>query len=471
MKNFFKNEKLANKRKLIFGILASIVLILGLGIIYLNHFTNSGLPQITGTLTLEGLAYQVTVTRDEHGTTHIEAESDKDLFLAQGFIHAQDRLFQMDLARRQASGRLAEVFGEIAINQDRYFRTLLLRYYAEKSLPVHSEETINIINWYVQGINAFIEKAISNNNLPVEFGVLRYTPEPWTVYDTLTLVNLKAYDLAGHWEGQAFRAYLIQNFSEEKALELFPINTSRTSAGPFVLTDEQLQIQGLFSNILDYLPNEFNGSNNWVISGDRTATGFPMLADDPHLSLATPSIWYHNHLKGGNFNVNGVSVAGTPGVVLGHNPYISWGVTNTGPDVQDLFIELRNPENPHQFLFEDEWEEATVLSERIYVDGGEPIDFEIIITRNGPIVSTLANYENRETELSLRWTAHSKTAELDAVLGFNRATNWEEFEEAARDLPSPTQNFVFASNDGTIAFRTIGKVPIRANGRIPDLPA
>lgn len=452
-------------KKVVIGFLGLVVVVGIGGALWLNHFTNSGLPVIEGELAVAGLNASVTVTRDKHGVAHIVAESDRDLFIAQGFVHAQDRLFQMDLGRRQASGRLAEVFGSMAIEQDRYFRTLRLRYYAIASAAVQSPETMAILEWYALGVNAFIDQAVANNNLPVEFRILGYQPEPWTIYDSLTFVKYKAYDLAGNWEGQAFRAYLLQNFSLEQALELFP---SYPLDALYVINADVLDLGPLFEHVV--LPDEHNGSNNWVVAGSRTASGAPMLADDPHLSLATPSIWYHNHLQGGSFNVNGVSVAGAPGVVLGHNDYIAWGVTNTGPDVQDLFIERRNPENPHQFLFDDQWLDAIVHHEVIYVDGGDPVEFEVVITRHGPIISELAGFEEQDYALALKWTAHQPTAELDALLGFNRATNWDEFHEAGRHLSSPTQSFVFAAVDGTIAFQVIGDIPIRANGRIPEVP-
>ena len=447
------------------GMLCIILIAIVIGGLYLNHFTRRGLPQITGEIELTGLQAAVTVTRDEFGVAHIVAHNEHDLFIAQGFVHAQDRLFQMDLGRRQASGRLAEIFGQMAVNQDKYFRTLLLRHYAEASLAVQSDETIQILTWYAAGVNAFIEQAIANNRLPVEFHILGYQPELWTVYDSLTFAKFKAYDLAGHWEGQAFRAYLLQNFDQEQAFELFP---SYPKGAPYVINPADLDMAGLFRYVV--LPDEHNGSNNWVLDGSMTASGMPMLADDPHLALGTPSIWYHNHLHGGGFHVNGVSIAGVPGIVLGHNPYIAWGVTNTGPDVQDLFVERRNPENPHQFLFEGEWSDATVLQERIYVDGADPIDFEVVITRNGPIISELASFDEPGYALSLRWTAHAPTAELDAILGFNRARNWVEFNAAGESLVAPAQNFVFAAMDGTIAFKVIGQIPIRANGRIPYTP-
>ena len=456
-------------KRIALGFVAAVVVALLGAALYVNYYTNSGRPQIAGEITIEGLTETVEVTRDDNGAPHIFAQSDKDLFMAQGFVHAQDRLFQMDMARRQASGQLAELFGEMAVNQDRYFRTMLLRHYAEQSVEVQSAETLRILQWYADGVNAFIDRAVERNDLPVEFYLIGYEPSLWTIEDSLTLVKYKAYDLAGHWEGQAFRAYLLENFSQAQAFELFP---SYPEGGPTVIASGLDQADLDFAAIFAGIPTspEFNGSNNWVVHGALTESGMPMLANDPHLSLNTPAIWYQNHIRSDRFNVNGVSVAGVPGVVLGHNRDIAWGVTNTGPDVQDLFIEQRNPNNSREFLFEDEWVEARAIHQSIAVYGADNIDFDVLVTHNGPIISDIVGFDTGNQALSLRWTAHAPTAELDAILGFNRASNWEEFNEAGRTLVAPTQNFVFACQDGTIAFKTIGLVPIRTHGDDATVP-
>src|SRR5699024_9017946 len=226
----------------------------------------------------------------------------------------------------------------------------------------------------------------------------------------------------------------------------------------YVYEADVIDIANSFKDV--HLPDPFNGSNNWVVSGDKTVSGSPLLADDPHLGLATPSIWLQMHLKNDHVNVSGVIFAGVPGIILGHNDSISWGVTNTGPDVQQLYIEKRHPENDSQFLFEDEWEEAELISEPIKVKGGETIDYEVLETRHGPIVSEFAEESAKDAVLSLRWTALDPTPELQAILEMNRATNWEEFETALENFHAPAQNFVFASVDGTIAYKANGKIPI-----------
>ena len=215
----------------------------------------------------------------------------------------------------------------------------------------------------------------------------------------------------------------------------------------------------------DLLPHEFNGSNNWVVSGDKTESGLPLLADDPHLGLDTPSIWYQMHLQSPEQNVGGVIFAGVPGIILGHNEDIAWGVTNVGPDVQDLYIEIPNPDNPTQFRYEGEWEQAQVRDETIRVKGQEDIPFEVIVTRHGPIMSEiLYDKEHPGALFSMHWTALEPTKELEAILNMNKSTDWASFETALEDFHAPAQSFVFAANDGTIAYKANGRIPIRKQG-------
>ncbi|KGA97862.1 beta-lactam antibiotic acylase [Alkalihalobacillus alcalophilus ATCC 27647 = CGMCC 1.3604] len=429
-----------------------------------NLFLNRSLPQITGEISLQHLSEPVTVIRDEKGVPHINAANEQDLYIAQGYIQAQDRLFQMDLSRRQASGTLSEVIGEASIENDKYFRTLGLRRAAEDSVQAYSSEGINVLGAFSLGVNLYIEELRQNGKWPVEFTILGYEPEGWTIVDSLTIGKYMAYDLGGHWENQAFRQYLIQSFDEEKAYDLFP---EYPEDAPYIIGVEELDFTKAFANAV--IPHEHNGSNNWVLSGEKTESGMPLLADDPHLGLATPSIWYQMHLEAPTVNVSGVIFAGVPGIILGHNENVAWGVTNTGPDVQDLYIEKRNPENPNQYLYNGEWEEAQVIPEPIKVKGQETLDYEVTITRHGPVISEFADVTESETVLSMQWTALEPSTELEAILNMNKAKNWEEFEEGLLDFHTPVQNFVVADTEGNIAFKANGKIPIRkqGNGLLP----
>ncbi|MBA2174406.1 penicillin acylase family protein [Halobacillus locisalis] len=433
-----------------------VVVLLIAALIFVNAYINRTLPTTDGEVQLNGLNDIVEVVRDGDGVPHIEATNTHDLFMAQGYVQAQDRLFQMELARRQASGTLSEVVGEATVEQDRYFRTLGLRRAAEKSLAAYSQESMDILEAYAAGVNAYIEEAKQERRLPPGFTLMGIDPSPWEPVDSLTVGKYMAFDLGGHWERQAFNYYLLSEFPENQAYELFP---SYPNDAPTILKETgKVDVAARFKDAL--IPHAFNGSNNWVVSGERTESGSPLLADDPHLGLATPSIWYQMHLKSPEYNVSGVIFAGIPGIILGHNEDVAWGVTNVGPDVQQLYLEKRNPDNPHQFLFDGNWEEAITHKEPIRVKGEEDIDYEVVETRHGPIISEFAEESGEDTQMSLRWTALDATTELEAVLEMNRATNWNEFEEGLEKFLAPAQNFVFASQDGTIAYKANGRIPI-----------
>lgn len=440
-------------------VLAVVIVVVISLLIYVNAYVNRSLPELEGEQALAGLQSDVTVIRDDAGVPHISAETNEDLFYAQGYVTAQDRLFQMEMSRRQASGRLSEVAGEAALTQDKYFRTLGLRRAAEASLELYDDEAIAALEAYAEGVNAYINEAHDENKWPVEFKIMDLdSMEDWSIVDSLTIGKYMAYDLGGNWERQAFNYYLLNHFDEDEAFELFP---SYPEGAMTNISDEEYVD---LTQSLVHAPktHEFNGSNNWVVSGEKTESGKPLLANDPHLGLATPSIWYQVRLESADYNVSGVIFAGVPGIILGHNEQIAWGVTNVNPDVQQLFIEKRNENNPYQFLYDDEWVDAEVIQETIHVKDGESVDFEIVETIHGPIISEFTNEidtDKPDTAFSVDWTALDPTTELSAILRINRASNWEEFEEALEYFHAPAQNFVFASQDGTIAYKANGKIP------------
>ncbi|WP_404452270.1 penicillin acylase family protein [Virgibacillus necropolis] len=458
-------KKKRNKKKILlitFGVLVAVGVIL---FVFANAYINKSLAQVEGTIELSALENEVTVITDENGVPHIKAENAHDLYIAQGYIQAQSRMFQMEMSRRQASGTLSEVVGEVAIDHDKYFRTLGLRRAAEESYKIYSDESKQVLQWFADGVNAYIHQAKAENSLPIEFTLMGSEPAEWTPIDSLTIGKYMAFDLGGHWEQQAFNYYALNNFTEEKAYELFPKYPDNK---PTIIGENELDVAASFDQAV--IPHTFNGSNNWVVSGEKSESGMPLLANDPHLGLATPSIWYQMHLETPEVNVSGVIFAGVPGIILGHNEDIAWGVTNTGPDVQQLYLEKRNPDNPHEFLYEGEWEQAQVMDEPIKVKDGETIDYQVIETRHGPIISNFANDSVKNTVMSLRWTALEPTTELAAILEINKASNWDEFEKGLEKFLSPPQNFVFASKDGTIAYKANGNIPIYEDGEDALLP-
>lgn len=422
------------------------------------------LPVTQGSLELPGLQDKVTVYRDQNGVPHIEAQNMHDLFLAQGFVTAQARMFQMDLSRRQASGTLSEIVGKATVSQDKFFRTLGLRRWARKSFSSYSPHARDVLQWYSDGVNAYIRRAEKTGTLPVGFRLLGYKPKPWTPVDSLTIGKYMAYDLGGHWEGQAFRYYLLEHFPKAKALALFPSYPKNAPTILQTVKANNIDIKKSFADVAAVVPNPFNGSNDWVVSGSKTASGKPYLANDPHLGLATPSIWYETNLKAPKVNVSGVIFAGVPGIIIGHNQSIAWGVTNVGPDVQDLYIEKRNPANPNEFLYDGKWYKAKIIHEKIHVKGGKTLPLKVTVTRHGPVVSDYAHDNHSDTVLAMKWTALQPTTELEAVLKFMKAQNWQQFKQALTYFQAPAQNFVFASKDGTIAYRANGLIPIRKHG-------
>lgn len=430
-------------------------------------FLYRSLPRRYGRLLIDGISAPVTVYRDFNGVPHIIAANCHDLYFAQGYITAVDRLFQMDLSRRAAAGRLSEIFGSSQIDTDKFFRNLILRKSAEDSLDAYPQELLEIIQAYSSGVNAMIQKAIQEQRLPPEFMILAYEPEPWTSIDTLSIGKLMAYQLCHNWSEEIWRYQLIEKVGAEKASELIPDMLTDSSIINTLLGKIRLNLDDLLRSA--YIPDQSLGSNAWVLAGSRTASGKPLLANDPHLPIRIPAIWYQTHLvlEAEKLNVIGVTFPGTPGIVIGHNEQIAWGITNMRADVQDLYVEIPNPQNPQQFLYDGRYEPAHIFESPIQVKNQlESVQHKVIVTRHGPIITPIANSKDGgpNVALALRWTAHAPTADLTAIIEINRSRNWQDFREALRWLESPPQNFTFAGVDGTIAYRGNGKIPIRKKG-------
>lgn len=471
------------------------------------YFARSSLPAYGAALTVGGLQDQVTIYRDSYGVPHIFAKNTHDLFFAQGFVQAQDRLWEMDLSRRAVQGRLAEIFGPDYVDADYFFRTIGFFRAGEAAAAAYPPEVVAITQAYSDGINAYIKQG--SGKLPIEFSILGYEPDPWTPADSAAIGKYMAWILGGNMESELFHQAVVDKLGPEKAAELFPVypddgpiitvtpyegfkTAEAGRAGPgqapaaaagFSGQRTPGDVAGLVRLMdlvedarLGFEPGDASGlgSNNWVVAGKYTASGKPLLANDMHLEIKAPSIWYQNHLVAPGINVTGVIFPGDPGVVVGHNERIAWGVTNLGPDVQDLYIEKPNPENPHEFEYNGIWEPAKVYEEKIKVKGqAEPVVKEVVVTRHGPIISGVFSGKEEDekisTPLALRWTALDQSDELSALLGFDTASNWEDFKKALEHFKVPAQNFVFADTDGNIAYRGNGLIPIRkaGNGLLP----
>ncbi len=455
-------------RKVLLSILIAVLVLLLLVVGGAYVFVSRTFPKTNGTLQIAGLQDRVEVYRDKWGVPHIFAQNGHDLFFAQGYVHAQDRLWQMEFNRRVGAGRLSEVLGEATLKSDRFLRTIGLYRAAQADLQALPAEVVAVLEAYADGVNAFI--ATNKDRLPLEFTLLGFKPEPWTSADTAAWGKVMCMDLGGNWESELLRAQLISALGEDKVRELIP---PYPSEGPFIIPPEAKSYGYLDTSFVDDYQQVkaltgiwggHLGSNDWVVDGSKTAAGRPMLANDPHLGIQMPSIWYEIHLASPELDVVGASFPGVPGVIIGHNRYIAWGVTNVGPDVQDLYVEKINPNNPNQYEFKGQWEDMTVIHEEISVKGrAEPVKLDVRLTRHGPIMTPVVS--QAQEQLALRWTALEGGQLFRSVYLLDSARNWEEFRTALRYWQAPSQNFVFADTQGNIGYQMPGNIPIRANGQ------
>jgi penicillin amidase len=435
------------------------------------------LPRTSGTLRLPGLHAPVEVRRDRWGIPHIYAANNDDLFLALGYVHAQDRLWQMELNRRTAHGQLAELFGPIALSSDRFVRVLGFSRITQREVECLDAPTCQVLTAYVQGINAFL--TAPDSRLPLEFRLVRHTPRPWEIADILVWGKVLALTLSGNWTSELLNARIVATVGAERAAELLPrypddhpITVPAGISFSEHIGEEALRAAAAAAPFL-HNPGLAQGSNAWAVGGSRTTTGQPLLASDPHLSLTLPSLWYEAHLEGGDYAVAGVTFPGVPGVLIGHNAAIAWGITNSMLDVQDLYIERFHPDDPLRYAWQDDWEQADLVREEILVKGQpQPVVEEVRITRHGPVISSIAAPDSplHPTEdLALRWTALEPSHILQAILQINQAQNWEAFRAALALWDAPPQNFVYADIHGHYGYALGGNVPLRAqgDGRLP----
>lgn len=438
---------------------------------------------------VQGSHARVTIRRDDRGIPYIEAANDEDLYFAQGYVTASDRLWQMDFMRRVVRGELSEIFGKDALAQDKLHRTFGFAHILDQAASNLPPSFGPALNAYARGVNAFIDSR-NDQNLPPEFRILQYKPRPWTAADCLSVGALMAEYLSSTWQLDIMRASLATLPKDKRdvllpdtsPLDLLVVGKDRVkkakhmSISPASIDKETLarlnelmdiqrqpfELLGINSATLETL----HASNNWVVSGKRTVSGKPLLANDPHIPASAPGIWYQTELIAPGMHVGGVTFPGVPGIVVGHNERIAWGATNLGPDVQDLYMEKFDKDNPNRYLTPAGWRDAEVHHEQIKVRKNfaesttETQNFDVTVTRHGPIV-----LEKDSTRYALRWTLLDP-ATL-AAAGFtevNRAGNWKEFTDSLSRYLGPTQNFVYADVDGHIGYYGAGRIPIRKTG-------
>lgn len=426
---------------------------------------SSVLSQTSGTLKLSGLQKPVRVLRDEWGIAHIYAETQDDLFFAQGFVAAQDRLWQMDLWRRQGEGKLAEILGERAIERDRFARLLRYRGDMKAEYESYAPDAKQIIEAFVRGVNAQIAVVKESGKMPIEFQLAGYQPDPWT--PEVCLTRMAGYVMTRNASTEIQRAMLAREFGTEFVdawMETEParkleIPTGLDLAG---IDPKILAAANAAGGAVTFNPpsNPNDGSNNWVIDGRLSATGKPLLANDPHRTIALPSLRYLVHLNGPGWNVIGAGEPSLPGVAAGHNERVGFGFTIVGIDQQDLYVEEINPANPNEYRWQGKWQPMRVEREQLKVKGeATPREIELKFTQHGPVI-----YEDKERRraYALKWVGSEPgTAGYLASLSLNRAKNWPEFLKALERWKVPSENLVYADVDGNIGWVAAGMTPVR----------
>ena len=453
----------------ILGAIILVLVVLLIGAYY--YLVKLPLPMTEGEIKVQGLQAPVEVLRDSWGLPHLYAKSNHDLLFAQGFVHAQDRLWQMEINRRLASGRLSEIVGPEAIQVDRLQRTFGIMRAAHKEIATLNEDEKGLLQAYADGVNAFIES--HKNRLPLEFRILGVSPEPWEPEHSIGWAKVMAFIGGFNWADEIVKAALTQKLGSEKAANLFRLNQPST---PFIIASG-LDLPTLWPTYASvknsFLPSPIGASNNWVVHGSRTETGAPLLANDMHLDVRIPSVWYEMHLSGGDFNVIGLSLPGVPLIIAGHNEDVAWGITFAFTDTQDLFLEQLNPNQKDQYLHQGEWKQAKHIKESIKVKGSdEPVMHDVLETIHGPIISpNIPIAKGFKYALSLKWSAHDPGGMISSITQMNQAGDLEEFKEAALQWPDPAINLVCADRDGKIGYILAGKIPIRpqnhGNGPFP----
>ncbi len=452
-------------------LLAALVIVLA-GYFYIS--LRRALPQTDGTLALPGLIDPVRVVRDDWGTVHVYAENEHDLFFAQGFTVAQDRMWQMEVFRRSPSGRMAEIVGERALFIDTFNRNMLMRETAELIWEQMDEDSKAILQAYTDGVNAYLEE--HKNALPIEYKILMFEPEPWTPIDSLVWGNAISLQLSSNRRLELIRGQVVAAVGEEGMNMLFPYTAEDTPitvpADPSNLTGlDKIDLTPLLQ-VDDILGSPLSGigSNGWVVDGSMTETGTPIIANDIHIGLTMPSIWHAVGLHGGRFDVVGFTLPGVPGIISGHNANIGWSITNLGSDAQDYYIErLDDVAKPTQYLYDGEWLDLEHVQQTIEVRGQKPVTVDFYMTQHGPIMNFILQNPSIAHPMALRWVQHEGSTLFTSILKLNMASNWEEFQEALKGWDTPGQNIFYADREGNIGYQAVGKIPLRpnGNGRLP----
>ena len=470
----------------VIGIMIFILLVIIAVSIHSLHVSRRAMPNYNRPFVLEGLRDRVEVYRDEYAIPHIIAQNEHDLYVATGFVMAQDRLWQMDLLRRVTMGRLSEILGKRMVGADQLLKALRITEKSEQILARSDQVVIDALEAFSLGVNLFMEQ--HRKKLPTEFGILRYRPEPWEPVHSVNLIGYMAWDLSGSWNTEILLHKLRPLLDEEKFRQLLPnpvvhstfvhpdysmdvpvdmtVHTVSSEALPVVLPGET---ENMFT-LLDHAGTlrglgleVFSGSNSWVVSGEHTITGKPLFANDMHLGFGSPGIWLQIHqVVEGGLKVAGVALPGQPFVIVGHNENIAWGMTNLQVDEMDFYLETTDPMHPDHYLFNGEWTPMKVVHEQIAVSWGRTEERINRFTHRGPVISGFKSIDDQV--ISMRWTGNETSNELQSIFLLNRAANWDDFRVAVSGFGAVSQNVTYADVNGNIGQQTAGGVPLRRQG-------
>ena len=458
-----------------FTIILVVILLAGAGgMIYLNVLKNRAVPDYNADVDLENLSAPVTVYRDSLGIPHIYAQNEEDLYRTVGYVMAQDRLWQMDLLRRITTGRLSEVLDPGLVETDQLFRALDFTSKSVRVVEQTDPEILRYMEAFTEGINQFIRE--NQGKLPFEFTLLKYRPEPWDLAHSFNLIGYMAWDLSKGWSTDMALYKISQLVSDTLFEELVPDLSYHTIPvfPDFMESNPDLELQSAIDDAIGLVDRlglrVFEASNNWAVSGKKSETGLPIMANDMHLGLMAPGIWYQMHLVvEGRLNVTGVALPGSPFIVAGHNEDISWGMTNVTVDDLDFYLETVNPADSNQYLLDGQWKDMRTKEERIAVKG--ELDTVVRINRythRGPVVSEFKGIKDKV--LSIHWQGSEMSNEVRTIYLLNHASNWDEFRDAVKTFKSISQNIVYADRQGNIGLQTSAGIPIRHSGGILVYP-
>jgi len=450
------------KVKIITG---GILLITIIFVCWIHH----PLPLYQGELPLSGLKSPVDVFTDEFGVPHVFANNEDDLFFTAGYLAGRERLFQLSTVALAVRGELASALGDQYLGSDIYLRTWRIHDIAKKMVESMEPKNKRIFESFCDGINYRIDEI--KKDAPIEFKILGIDPPYWDPSIVAGYARMMAHEMQGAWEPEIVYGAVASYFGEEKLADLIPgydedkptiVETSLKYLKPVFdeIITQEFTIRDLFGK-----HNADIGSNNWVVSGKLTASGKPLLANDPHLAYSQPPRWFEIHLKGGRFNVSGVCIAGIPMPVIGQNEHVAWGFTNSMVDDLDFFIETINPKNPNEYRSGDKWLPMELVQETIPLKNGRDTTITIRITHHGPIISDVHGLlKEKNVAMSMAWTGHWNTTEMDAWIKLNTMENWEDFSRGVRDFGVPGQNIVYADINGNIGWRPAVYIPVRKDG-------